>query len=190
MIGQRRDLLILAASATSTATGASRPRRRQRLLLVVGQSRDLPRLRGKLPEMGRAVHRRRGLWIAPAAPGFDARLIGGTTVVPRRKGATLRRELDAATRSSPDAIGLISWNEFSENTTSSRACGTARSLEVLADLLDAKLPPMAGDLDSSEPAGTGRNVMRGVATVAGFLVLTLGGFLVVARRRRRRRDRG
>ena len=63
-----------------------------------------------------AIHARGGLWIAPAAPGFDARLVGGTSVVERRGGATLRAELDAATSSSPDAIGLISWNEFSENT--------------------------------------------------------------------------
>ncbi len=31
-----------------------------------------------------------------AAPGFDARLVGGTSVVERRGGATLRAELDAA----------------------------------------------------------------------------------------------
>ena len=31
-----------------------------------------------------------GLWIAPAAPGFDARMIGGRTIVERRDGATLK----------------------------------------------------------------------------------------------------
>ena len=109
----------------------------------------------KLAAMGEAVHRRNGLWIAPAAPGFDARLVGGKTVVARREGQTLRRELDAATRSSPDAIGLISWNEFSENShvEPSRRRG-ADSLNVLADVLGADLR-LEADFDSSEPISTG-----------------------------------
>ena len=40
--------------------------------------------------MGSAVHANGGLWIAPAAPGFDARLLGGTTVVDRRDGDDAR----------------------------------------------------------------------------------------------------
>ncbi|GGV18615.1 hypothetical protein GCM10010275_70330 [Streptomyces litmocidini] len=70
----------------------------------------------KLVDMGRAVHADHKIWLAPCAPGFDARLVGGTRPVPRRDGATLAAEYSAALRSSPDAIGLISWNEFSENT--------------------------------------------------------------------------
>ena len=70
----------------------------------------------KLAELGRAVHASGGLWIAPAAGSFDARLIGGTTIVARRNGATLRTEIDTALASSPDALGLISWNEYSENS--------------------------------------------------------------------------
>src|SRR6185312_8257649 len=70
----------------------------------------------KLDAMADAVHARGGIWIPPAAAGFDARMIGGTKVVPRRGGATLRRALDAATTSSPDAIGIISWTEFTENS--------------------------------------------------------------------------
>ena len=70
----------------------------------------------KLNAMSDAVHQHHGLWIAPAAPGFDARLIGGSKVVPRNDGQTLILEMNAARQSSPDAIGLISWNEFSENT--------------------------------------------------------------------------
>ncbi|KPV50457.1 hypothetical protein SE17_26840, partial [Kouleothrix aurantiaca] len=42
-----------------------------------------PRYQGKLDDMAKAVHERGGLWIAPAASGFDARLIGGTQVVER-----------------------------------------------------------------------------------------------------------
>ena len=68
-----------------------------------------------------------GLWIAPFAPGFDARLVGGTREVPRRDGETLRAEYNAAISSSPDALGLISWNEFSENTVEpSERHGTVR----------------------------------------------------------------
>jgi len=70
----------------------------------------------KLIAMGEAVHKNGGMWIAPAAPGFDARLVGGTSVVERKAGETLRTELNIALQSLPDAIGLISWNEFSENS--------------------------------------------------------------------------
>ncbi|MCW2811426.1 MAG: hypothetical protein JWP61_1884, partial [Friedmanniella sp.] len=50
----------------------------------------------KLTAMGQAVHASGGLWLAPFAPGFDARLVGGTREVPRRDGATLRAEYSAA----------------------------------------------------------------------------------------------
>jgi hypothetical protein len=111
----------------------------------------------RLRAMGQAVHDRGGLWIAPAAPGFDARLVGGTRVVDRKDGATLRRQMDAAIESSPDAVGLISWNEFSENShlEPSQTYGT-RYLAVLADVLGAK-PPAATIFDSSETGATDRN---------------------------------
>jgi hypothetical protein len=70
----------------------------------------------KLIEMSDAIHADGGLWVAPAAPGFDARLVGGQRAIERRGGETLRAELNAALQSSPDVIGLISWNEFSENS--------------------------------------------------------------------------
>lgn len=70
----------------------------------------------KLIDMGKAVHENGGIWVAPAAPGYDSRLLGGTTVVDRKDGETLRRQLEAAFQSEPDAVGLISWNEFSENS--------------------------------------------------------------------------
>ena len=70
----------------------------------------------KLTAMGEAIHKNNGLWIAPAAPGFDARLVGGTSIVERKEGQTLKTELSTALQSLPDAIGLISWNEFSENS--------------------------------------------------------------------------
>ena len=134
----------------------------------------------KLAGMGRAIHARGGLWIAPAAPGFDARLVGGSSVVERRNGATLRSQLDAATGSGPDAVGLISWNEFSENThvEPSEKYG-ARYLNVVADVRGARLPALR-DFDSSEPAATGVNY--GLPLLGGIGLFIAGTFLLVLRR--------
>lgn len=90
----------------------------------------------KLVEMGKAVHENGGFWVAPAAPGFDARLVGGERVVNRNSGETLQKELNVARQSSPDVIGLISWNEFSENShiEPSQDHGF-RYVEILAELL-------------------------------------------------------
>jgi hypothetical protein len=70
----------------------------------------------RLGELSDSVIADGGLWIAPAAPGFDARLVGGTSIVPRRGGETYRLSWLGALRSYPSAIGIISWNEFSENS--------------------------------------------------------------------------
>ncbi len=103
----------------------------------------------KLSAMSAAVHDHRGIWVAPAAPGFDARLIGGTRVVDRRGGQTLREELNAALQSNPDAIGIISWNEFSENThiEPSENYGTM-ALDVLMGRQTSQ-PPRVTNFDSS-----------------------------------------
>jgi hypothetical protein len=141
-----------------------------------------PRYGGKLRDMSRAIHARNGLWIAPAAPGFDARLLGKTTVVGRKGGETFRKELDAAFRSSPDAVGVISWNEFSENThiePSGRFRG--RYLTVLADYLKAE-PPTIGDFDSSAPAAT--DVGYGLPLLFGLTLLAAAGIFLVSARRR------
>ncbi len=140
----------------------------------------------KLQQMGAAVHAQGGLWLAPAAPGFDARLIGGRTVVDRKDGDTLRREMNAATASSPDAIGLISWNEFSENSAvePSERNGN-RYLQVLADLRGAP-GPKAADFDSSAPGTTGSH--SGIPVLVG-LVLLIGGGIVLTLRRNTGRTR-
>jgi glycosyl hydrolase family 71 len=104
----------------------------------------------KLKDMSRAVHDLDGLWIAPAAPGFDARLIGGTRVVDRRDGKTLRQEWDTALASSPDAVGLISWNEFSESSEiePTLAFG-ATYLDYTKQIIGRKFT-VQGDFDSSD----------------------------------------
>ena len=96
----------------------------------------------KLVAMSEAVHQDGGLWVAPAAPGFDSRLLGGDRVVSRESGDTLLKELRVAIQSSPDAIGLISWNEFSENShiEPSQLYGY-RYLEILSETLPLTLYP-------------------------------------------------
>jgi hypothetical protein len=139
-----------------------------------------PRYAEKLHEMASVVHAKGGLWIAPAAPGFDARLVGGTSVVPRKDGATLREEINAAFSSSPDALGLISWNEFSENShvEPSEKHGD-RYLRVLADVNGTTFGADI-DLDSSTPGG---GVPYGLPLVAGVVLLVLVGGLYMRRGR-------
>jgi hypothetical protein len=138
----------------------------------------------KLEDMGKAVHADGGLWIAPAAPGFDARLLGGARVVERRDGETLRRQMAAALQSSPDAIGLISWNEFSENTHVEPSQNHAmRYLDILADIHDGAVPtPM--DFDSGEPGDTQAALGSSRLASLGVLVaMILASLAVIARRR-------
>jgi glycosyl hydrolase family 99 len=135
----------------------------------------------RLKRMGSAVHSKGGLWIAPAAPGFDALLVGGTTIVDRKGGETLRRQYNAAVSSSPDAVGVISWNEFSENShiEPSEKYG-ARYLQVVADIRGTK-PPKVESFDSSEPASTARSY--GPPVIGAALILLGAAFLMVLRRR-------
>jgi hypothetical protein len=134
----------------------------------------------KLAMMSEAIHANGGLWIAPAAPGFDARLIGGTTVVDRKDGKTLQVQLNTAMQSSPDAIGLISWNEFSENSHIEPSENyDDRYLKVLARIQDAPAP-VVKNFDSSEPGNTtGPN--RTLETLGSDRLLAFGvvGLLVL-----------
>jgi hypothetical protein len=143
---------------------------------------------GKLREMEQIIHARRGLWIAPVAPGFDARLVGGTSVVDRKNGDTLRAEYDAALSASPDAVGLISWNEFSENTHIEPSLRyDSRYLEVLADIRGAK-PPRVEVFDSnSEPATSAKGY--GPVVLGAFGLIVIGGAVFLLRRQPRRQPR-
>lgn len=140
----------------------------------------------KLHAMSQSVHAHGGLWIAPSAPGFDARLIGGTSVVPRNGGATLRTEFNTALSSQPDAVGLISWNEFSENTYIEPSMRYGRTyLDLTAQLINARAPVPATAVDSSG-GGSG-----GLTT--GFALALLAAIVVVigwVRLRRGRTGRG
>jgi hypothetical protein len=145
---------------------------------------ETPGYQEKLRDMGEAVHGQGGLWIAPAAAGFDARLIGGSRIVERRGGDTLRQALSSARDSSPDAIGLISWNEFSENShVEPSANFGGQALEALADIRGGEVPTFP-DFDSDAPAESlpPPNLSR-LAPLA-FLALILGGSsaLIILRR--------
>ncbi|HUR13668.1 MAG TPA: hypothetical protein VM097_04165, partial [Mycobacteriales bacterium] len=130
----------------------------------------LERLKG----IATAVHRTHGLWIAPAAPGFDARLIGGTRDVDRDNGETLKREWAMALATSPDAIGLISWNEFTEGTNVEPSTQYGdQALRTLAQLTGT--PGPQGELDSSAPGGR-----SAAGPLRALVVLTLLGSLVLA----------
>lgn len=141
-----------------------------------------PGYAAKLSLFSAAVHKAGGLWLAPAAPGFDARLLGGIKDVPRRSGHTLRLEMNAAMASSPDAIGLISWNEYSENSQiePSQTYGPM-AIQVIASVEHAKAPAVR-DFNSSSPSGFDPGPSQ-FLILAVFIVF-LGGsaFLVVKRK--------
>jgi hypothetical protein len=146
----------------------------------------------KLNAMSAAVHADAKYWIAPFAPGFDARLVGGTKSVPRNDGRTLRTEYATALTSSPDALGLISWNEFSENTyvEPSKQFGH-RYLDVLSELRHTQVPvPPSADDSSAQPLPTepGREELV-LGLVIGLPVLLIGGLTLLGRRLRRRHRR-
>ena len=151
-----------------------------------------PGYQDKLDQFSAVVHSHGGLWIAPAAPGFNAQLLGGTRDVPRRGGQTLRLEMNAAMSSSPDAIGLISWNEFSENSAvePSTMYGSS-SLMTLATINHAH-PAEIPNFDSSGPAGASNGWWQFLA-LAGLGVVIAGSAFAIGRRgrssRRHRRDR-
>ncbi len=136
----------------------------------------------KLQEMSAAVHANGGLWIAPAAPGFDAREVGGTTEIARRDGQTLRDEMSVAMKTSPDAIAVISWNEFSENThiEPSQDHGS-RDLAVLADVLGAKAPDVQSFESDGPPSPTGFSY--GIPLIAGFVAFVVAVGIIGRRRR-------
>jgi hypothetical protein len=138
----------------------------------------------KLVAMSEAVHQHGGLWIPPAAPGFDARMIGGTSVVERKDGETFRTQINTAMSSSPDMLGIISWNEFSENSyiEPSKAYGS-KYLDILSEVNHLPAPAI-GEFDSSEPDATFAGIPYArQAALGAMVVLILTGMIIIARRR-------
>jgi hypothetical protein len=144
-----------------------------------------PNYQEKLNEMSSAIHEHGGLWIAPASAGFDARLIGGTSVVDRKNGDTFLTTLGAAVASSPDAIGVISWNEFSENShiEPSQQHGSLM-LDVLSGYNHLPLPNIP-NFDSSEPDQTFAGIPLGrMLALGGLGGVLLASVVVVGLRQR------
>lgn len=139
----------------------------------------------KLVQMGQAVHNNGGLWIAPAAPGFDARLIGGTSVVDRNNGDTFRTEINTAMTSSPDILGIISWNEFSENSYIEPSQKYGSQYLKLLSQIHATSPPQIVEFDSSIPVQTFPEVIpqSRVVALGGILLLILISSIIIYRRR-------
>ncbi len=161
-----------------------------------------PDYESKLNDMSEAVHGDSKLWVAPFAPGFDARQIGGARAVQRDDGRTMALQYRAATSSSPDVLGLISWNEFSENTFVEPSLHLGhRYLSIVLDLLstpsaggpgpaqsgDSGPDPVASDLDSSASGGDSRAFALNIGLLIGFVVTLVGGITVLARRRKQHR---
>jgi len=146
-----------------------------------------PTYQEKLSEMGAAIHDHGGLWIAPAAPGFDARLVGGERVIERNDGQTLQLEVNAALRSSPDAIGLISWNEFSENShvEPSQNYGT-QALDMLGDRRLTNVPGIQ-EFDSSAPGTTSFNTSYNLIVMGGMLLFFVASIGVAILQRTEKR---
>jgi hypothetical protein len=133
-----------------------------------------PNYAGKLRDMADAVHASGGLWIAPAAPGFDARHLGGEQRVDRQDGAMLKTQLETALSSGPDAVGLISWNEFSENSHIEPSClYGARYLETIASLIGGTPPDVSLRCDeaalATARAGTNADLTASPPVDAGSI---------------------
>jgi Glycosyl hydrolase family 71 len=142
-----------------------------------------PGYQTKLDQMSSAIHRDGKYWIAPLAPGFDARMVGGQHTVPRNDGQTLRTEYAAAARSSPNMLGLISWNEFSENSyvEPSKHYGY-QSLDVLRQLHENPASRPASPTGSAAPTlSPWPNVLRLAAFTLTLVVAV--ALLSYARRR-------
>jgi hypothetical protein len=142
-----------------------------------------PGYQGKLDQMSQAIHGAGKYWIAPFAPGFDARLVGGKRSVPRQDGQTLRAEYTSALESSPNMLGLISWNEFSENSyvEPSKQFGY-QALNALQQLTGTKPPHAAPAAQSAFSVWP--NVLRLLV-----FALTLVAVVVVLSYLRRRTSR-
>ena len=136
-----------------------------------------PSTLAKLRSMSATVHAHKGLWFAPAASAFDGTTLGGSRVIDRRGGETLVKSLDNAYASQPDAVAVISWNEWSENTyiEPGETYGS-QELKALTDYLSARgsgIPTPLTEADSS--SGTSRSAWSG-----GRALLLLGGIGAVA----------
>lgn len=144
-----------------------------------------PATTARLEAFSQVVHAHHGLWFAPAASGYDGRTVGGMRVIGRDNGRTLVKSLGIAFASSPSAVAVISWNEWSENThiEPGKKYGDRELLALQAPLLARghTIAPGLSIADSSEGdsslgwTGAQAALTLGVLTVVAALVLPLLG---------------
>jgi len=141
-----------------------------------GDPLSTPSYQKRLTQLSDAVHASNGLWLAPAAVGYDARLNGGTAVVGRRNGVTLTTAWADALASNPDAVALISWNEYTENSyvEPSRNYGD-RYLQVLSLLTGAPGPGATASPTVAPSAPPAQTATPSRSTRPGGAVGTPGG---------------
>lgn len=140
----------------------------------------------KLKAIGAAVHANHGLWIAPAAPGFDGRTLGSTRVIDRDNGQTLVLSLDNAFASAPDAVGVISWNEWSENTYIEPGENYGdRELSVLRNYLQSQGRGLPDNVPVDSSEGDLASSWTGARAVVSLAVIALAGLALLGLRRRR-----
>jgi hypothetical protein len=149
----------------------------------------------KLNAFGQAVHAHRGLWFAPAASGYDGRSLGGTRVIGRDNGRTLVKSLDNAFASSPNAVAVISWNEWSENTyiEPGKKYGDRELLALKAyrPASGQSIPPPLTGADSSQgDSSSGWTGARAALTLGSLTVVMVLALLLRPLRSRRRKKRG
>jgi 4-amino-4-deoxy-L-arabinose transferase-like glycosyltransferase len=123
-----------------------------------------------------------------------ARYVVAAGLVGRNSGLTLQHGLDNAYRSLPDAVAVISWNEWSENTyiEPGEQYGDPE-LVVLKAYLQARghgLPPGSGIDSSSASNSSSWTGARAAVTLGVLLLGMLIGLPLLTRRRSRSRRRG
>ncbi len=142
----------------------------------------------QLMQLSQSVHKRGDFWLAPASSAGVAQLIEGAMEAEPRTDETLRKRLNSAIQSAPDAIGLISWNHFADNThiEPSQQYGTS-TLDVLKQLNKINSPTVL-DFDSNSPAATTRSEPRPaldtmrIAAMGVLVILVLIAGMVIVRR--------
>jgi hypothetical protein len=159
---------------------------------------NTPGYEERLDGLAKAVAAARGRWIAPVAPGFDARLVGGSSTVERRDGATYRASWATAAVGRPSALGIISWNEFSENshiepskangfaylTLTAQLTGKPHPGPVSETLASPVVDVSAGGADSSELAANISTNQQWLSMLVSLALLALLTLHAVRLRRR------
>ncbi len=155
-----------------------------------------PATLAKLTAMSRAVHAHHGLWIAPASSGFDGSSLGGTRVIARDNGRTLIHSLDNAFATSPDGVGVISWNEWSENTyiEPGHKYGDQELVALRNYLRDrgrnvAAASPES-DTTSAPGTGSGWTGVQAAVTLAGGATVGIVGLAFYRRKRSKSKETG